>query len=539
MDRERLMALLSPEGALGRTLGQGPPIAALVPGPDYLRVVLETTPYLSFVLTRADGQVRIRSWATTWCGDCREPTRAVVDLIARAGLGEGPQLVPGLDLVVPGEVTAADEPGGSAWRAAFVARNHAAGFLRWLLADADVLGQDVDGVQVAFRDRVETWPIDYAGGAWVLDYERLPTDSPLRLEQDDVRGWHDEERVRAAALDWWLPERARMDHGGRLVASMAVAVARQTPTQRWLVAVERPDGLAAGLFGFDGDGTVGLRVPLPPWPDQVARPVRSWAEAWTSAVSPAADRLLLAGAGRWWLVDLASGEARQGRAGVLDGIRAAAWSLDGSTIAVGDESGSLALLTPGDPQPTALRVALWSGAGDRVAVAGLAFAPGAARLLVAGIDGRVQAFTLPGLEPAEDLGETCCGYAVALLLDAARDRVLVACGGGCPAQSVVALPLHSVGDPLPHPAAPAAAGGVLSLSPDGRWLVLAGGGPDGEPDGAAVLCHAPGVVPAAAFSDVPLVDVAWDEAGTAFLALREDGSAVLWTVADVLGGEAR
>ncbi len=44
LDKERLLALLSPQGALGRVLLTEPEIEAVVQGPDYTRVVLPPSP---------------------------------------------------------------------------------------------------------------------------------------------------------------------------------------------------------------------------------------------------------------------------------------------------------------------------------------------------------------------------------------------------------------------------------------------------------------------------------------------------------------
>ncbi|MFH1464822.1 MAG: hypothetical protein ABIO70_10600 [Pseudomonadota bacterium] len=534
LDRDRLAALLTVEGALGRVLARGTRVAAVVQGPDYVRVVLDTTPFLSFLFVREEGQVRIQRWEATSCGDCREPSRFVLDAIARAREGGRPPLVPGLDLILP-ELTEGEGEGSYPWRLAMTRRDLGAGYLRWLLADADVLGQEMDGVRVSVRDRVETWPVVYRDGRWGLDYERLGPDSLLRLPASALPDWHDEARSQAHALAWWIPEQRPLPGGGTVVAEGAVGVAWQVIEQRWLVVVERPDGLVAGAFGVDSDGNVSARVPLPAWPSQVQRPVRRWARAWVAALSPAGDRLLLAAAGRWWIVSLVDGSATMGPRGVIGEIVTAAWSLDGAAVIAGDELGNLALL---DPVSATVREVRYQGVGEnghRVGIAGLALAPGDGNLLVARADGRLVSWSLPDLQPRGEPVEVCCGEASALAIQAGRGRALVACGEACPPVVLAAVPLYGGQPPEQYgDASLAPRGGPLSISPDGVWVVLA----VADAERNAALCRADNLEAVATFSDQPLRDVAWDAAGGTFLALREDGSAVRWSVEEILASAA-
>jgi hypothetical protein len=50
----------------------------------------------------------------------------------------------------------------------------------------------------------------------------------------------------------------------------------------------------------------------------------------------------------------------------------------------------------------------------------------------------------------------------------------------------------------------------------------------------AALCRADNLEPLATFSDEVLRDVAWADDGDSFLTLREDGSAVRWSVQRIL-----
>ncbi len=529
LDQQRLLALLSPQGVLGAVLMAEPDIEAVVQGPDYTRVVLQTEPYLSFLLVREGSRVLIQGWETTHCGACREPVRYVTDLLAELRDGGRPRLLPGMDLHLPRGVRATDTQ-QALWNHAFVTRNTSAGYLRWLLHDAEVLGHELAGVRVSYQDHVETWPVVYQDGLWGIDYEQLPPESALRLPKAEVSDWRDEAHVRQLGREWWLPlERGTVD-GGEQWADHAVGVAWQAVQQRWLVAVERPDGLAAGLYALENDGGVARRWELPHWPDSLAKPVRRWARSWRLALAPAGQELLLAGANRWWLVGLDDRGIAMGPRGVMGPITAAAWSDDGAWLALADDRGNVGLIPEGSAQPSAIRYLPPSQAARPGAV-GLAFLPGAGSLLVAWGDGTMGRLGLPDLTPQDESISVCCGRATGLALRPGHSQAVVACGGACPPLAVTTVPLYSdtpaarYGDVVLSPS-----GGVVGLSPDGRWAVLAAA----APGRTAALCRADDLAPLAVFSQVPLVAVAWNDDSSAVLALREDGSAVHWTIATIL-----
>lgn len=528
LDKERLLALLSPQGALGRVLLTEPEIEAVVQGPDYTRVVLATQPYLSFLLVRDGGRVLIKGWETTHCGDCREPVRYVTDLLAELREGIRPSLLPGFDLHLP-RGARATETQQALWNHAFVMRNVSAGYLRWLLDDAEVLGYEMAGVRVSYQDHVETWPVVYRDGTWGIDYEQLSPDSPLRLPRGEVGDWRDEAHIRQLGREWWLPQQRTTIDGGVQWAEHAVAVAWQSVEQRWLVALERPDGLMAGLFALESEGTVARRWELPHWPDRLAKPVRRWSRTWKAALAPGGSELLLAGANRWWLVGLDDLGIAMGPRGVMGPITAAVWSSDGAWLALADDRGNVGLVPEGSAQPSAFRY-LPATQAVRPSVAGLAFQPGGGSLLVVWDDGKLGRFGVPGLEELAEPVELCCGRATGLELWPGHGLAVVACGGACPPLAVTTVPLYGdtassrYGDVVLSPS-----GGVLSLSPDGRWAVLAAAA-QGR---SAALCRASDLAPLAVFSEVPLVTVAWNDDSSALLALREDGSVVHWTVAAI------
>ena len=529
LDRERLMALLSPQGPLGEVLATEPEVEAVVQGPDYARVILSTQPRLSFVLVREGADTRIHHWESTHCGDCREPVRYVSDLLFDVRERLEPSLVPGLDLHVERGARPTDRQ-QALWNHAFAIRNNSAGYLRWLLHDAEVLGYDVAGVRVAFRDHVETWPVIYRDGRWGIDYEQLPPESALRLPRAEAGDWREDAYVRQQSREWWLPGQGSTVDGGQKWAEHAVGVAWQPVQQRWLLGVVRPDGLLAGLFSLEEEGSVAQRWELPHWPSPYGRPVHDWPRAWSTALSPAGDELLLAGAQRWWLVGLDGQGIAQGQRGVLGSITAAAWSDDGDWLALGDDRGNVGLIPEGGSQPSALRYFVPNAAG-RPAVVGLAFPPGASSLLTAWSDGGLGRLTLPELELRAEPESLCCGRATDLVLRPGHAQAVMACGGGCPPLAVTTVPLYDDGAPTRYAdVVLSPVGGVLSLSPDGRWVVLA----SDQAEGSAALCLADDLVPVAVFSEVPLVQVAWSDDSSSILTLREDASAVHWTLEHIL-----
>jgi hypothetical protein len=527
LDQRRLLQMLGEDGPLGEVLAVAPDVHAVVQGPDYARVVLDTQPLLSFLVVKEGGRARIQRWETTGCGDCREPVRFVVDLIEDVRQGLAPRLVPGVDLHMS-RGRHADSMQGR-WNQAMVLRNSTAGYLRWLLEDAEVLGQEMAGVRVALRDRVEVWPVSYEG-RWGVAYDQLDPSSSLTLSDEEVSAWRDDAYVRQMGREWWNPLMLETRDGGQLWAAYSIGVAWQPVEQRWLVALGRPDRLVAGLFALEPDGVVSERFELPHWPDGFSVPVGGWFPLWESSLSPSGDELLVACSYRWWLVGLRGQGIARNPVGLLNRITASAWSDDGRWLALGDEDGNLGIAPAGDPRPVTRRYleAPARGAPD---VAGLVFLPGSASLMVAWEDGVVSRLAVPSLQPLEEPTTLCCGGISELALRPGHGEVLLSCAGGCPPLAVTRLPL--VGDGAPDHYADEALsveGAVLSLSPDGAWAVIGHEGPGRT----AALCRAADLVPVASFSDIPLQTVAWRGDSEALLALRRDGSAVHWTVAAIL-----
>lgn len=545
LDRERLSAALAPTGPLGSALRERPELAAVQVGPDYTRVVLATDPHLSFVVVRRGGRVCIRRWEITRCASCSEPERFVTDLVADVQEGRARRLVPGLDLdpdaaVEPGPSPPTGEtappplpePGTEArtrWLSAWYIRNQNAGFLRYFLHGARVLGTDLAGVRVELRNRVETWPVHYEAGRWMLDYAGLPLDSGLRLHPEEHRRWRfDASFVRQKAAQWWLPYLHPLSGGGVLLSEQAVGVGYDPIHDRWLLALQRADRRLALLAGLDTDGQVTLRVPLPSWPARVPIPVPDTTAAWRFQPSPAGDRVFLAGAGRWWLVRVEDGRATAGPRGLLGRLRAVDWSPDGRHVAVGDGNGNVALV---DTATAAYGEIRYTDSGSAGApVAGLAFFAGGTRLVVAWRDGTLRELRVPDLEVESSSDSLCCGQVESLQLQPRLGRVLLGCGPACTPVSLAVLPLSAPGGETRVGDVRLSGLPIGSPPLQGRWTVLGYHGQEGR----VALCTARDLTPQAMFgTEVPL-GAAWNQDASHVVILDRQGRAVLWPVETLL-----
>ncbi len=538
-DLLRLASALKPDGYLRRSLAGEPDVLGTVTGPGYVRVVMGTKPYLSFIVEGKGSHVRVARWESTSCVDCREPIRFVEDLVVDIKSRNEPRLLPGLDLLVEGESRDPqyhDQQGSPSgqplvwpdWYLAFQLRNQCAGYLAWLLDGAEVLGADIGGVRVALRSGVETWPVLYSDGRWQLDYRGLAPDSSLRLDPAQARRWRDLEYVRSRALEWWLAPGVRQADGSRLLARKAVAIGFDPIRELWMLVLERPDSRIAALVGLDQDARVLSREALPPWPAHYPAPGPDWVSAWTAAWTDDSRKLLLGAAGRWWVVDTRGGDSRPGPRGLLGDLVRAAWSPGGRFLALGDGDGRVALVDASTLEPLKVH---YRRDGEGAAVVGLLFDAGEGWLLVAWADGRLEKLSIPHLEPVGILGEAiCCGEALGLSSIQRGGWALLACGNACEPLSLARV--STLGDAGWRQVADARLRGApfISASPDGIWVVMASPGPMGT----AVLCQAESMEPVAFFGRQTLMDVAWNTESSAFVTLSHDGRVLGWTIADLV-----
>jgi hypothetical protein len=502
---------------------------------------------LSMLVRRGSNGPQIVSYDATGCSDCREPLRFVVDLLSDCQERRRPRLLPGLDLLVDtgreansarsGESALYDEQeeqeeteaieDARAWKRALQARNVSAGYLAWLLDGARAQGLELDGVRVALRDRVETWPVVYRQQRWMLDYDRLPPDSPLRLAPSDVKAWLDEENLRQRSIELWRPLARPLEDGGMLRAEDVVGVAFDPILERWLLVIERLNRRLSAVFAMDSDGTVLTRTRLPPWPEGVNQPIQRWRESWTLSLSPDARRLLVSAAGRWWIAALESLETPREFVSGQGMLRHAAWSPDGERLAWTDARDQLSLV---DARTGALiKEGPSPGGGEGGPVVGLAFTSGGSSLLTLGQRGRLLRLSVPWLV---DMGldeDTCEASPSNLTLVPRLDTAFVGCSSR--SRDVVLTRVDFLsGMPAEDFAVASLQGELLSVSPNADLVVLA----TREGPRKAVICDIESFEPIVAFSELPLLQVAWNNDGSEILALRADGVAVWWSVEGLL-----
>jgi len=523
-ERADLVEAFAPYGRFGRLVDGGARVIGQVLGPDYRRVVLNTEPPFTVVVERSKGRDRIARWGASACGLCSEPERFVRDVqrdVLRGGRGAA-RLLPGLDLALD----ALDEEGRKpalSWRHAWTSRNLTAGYLRYLIRDAEVVGARERVVSVRLNGRVELWPVLYRSRRWQLDYSRLPSDSPLRLGPSETTTWRKNSTTRAAAVDWWTPLDRVFTDSGRLVATGAVGVGFDPLRERWLVLLQRLDGRVAGLFALDSDGEVVGRWAVPRWPYRAIVDYGKFGSSWTSTIAPRGHKVFLSAAGRLWTLDLESGRLREGESGRFDRLTTADWSADEKWIAIGDRQGRVGLLRA---DSLATEAVSWgAGGADQTPVAEVAFLPGTGRVVAAWENGGVMLLSVPDLKVADRFEGLCCDQISSLSVHVGRSKAMIGCGEPCTQASVVTLPLVGGAPPRVEAAQAFSGAGRVAIDTTGRLALL----PYGGRWGRAALCDADSLTPLAYLSDRPLVQVAWGTDGR-FMGLRDDGTVVLWDV---------
>ena len=460
---------------------------------QYLRVVLDTNPPLTVVLRRDGGGTVVERFERSACGLCSEPERFVADLLDELHSGEGkPRLLPGVDL----RVDAAEEARvASDWTYAWHARNTDAGYLRWLSAGAEIVGGDALGVDVALADRTETWPVVYLEGRWQLDYAELDAESPLRLADDDLVDWREDRVIARHSVDWWTPAFDERADGVLLATDVRLVAPRPLQGDLLLYVQDLERSFALAALVEPSTGEVVRRIGLPTLSKRENHDPDSWDDLFVGALSPDGKKLAIGAHRRLWLVDVDSGEVLRTVYDV-NGLRALAWSDDGSMLALGDRRG-VSLL---EGERFADRARHW--AETLSAVEGLVF--GSERLWMVQEDGAVTALSLPELSVGPSGPSACCGEVRGVSTLAHSGEILVGCAGACePAwlwrwepdgEAIVLADQDWRGER-----------GTISASPDGRFLV----GPTA--DGRAALWDLRAGEVVTVFGPGPLDLVAWDD----------------------------
>lgn len=483
---------LDRDSNLGRTLGQAPEVLGVVDGPDYVRVVLDTSPALTAVIRKDASGVFVERFERSACGLCSEQERFVADLLDELASGEGkPRLLPGVDLHVD---AAAQASVPTDWVYAWHARNVDAGYLRWLARDAEVISGDALGVDVALVGRTETWPVVYTDGRWQLDYAELDADSPVRLADEGLATWREDRVIARHSVEWWIPARDERELGLLLATDVRLVAPRplQGDLLLYVQDLERSFALAALIDPSTGE--VERRIGLPTLSKRENHDPDTWADLFVGALSPDGKTLAIGAHRRLWIVDLESGDVLR-TVYDLNGLRALSWSPDGARLAVGDERG----------------VSLLDGArfGDRARhwaetlspVEGLVYEDD--RVWMLQEDGLLTPLSVPKLLPSEGGISACCGEVRGVTTLAHSGEILVGCAGTCdPAwlwrwepggEALVLADQDWRGQR-----------GTVGASPDGRYLVSP------TADARAALWDLREGEVVAVFGPSPLEQVSWD-----------------------------
>lgn len=504
---------LGPTGVLGVALAQDPAVTGTVSGPDYVRVLLATDPVLSARVRRAGASLVVERFEETPCTDCMESERYLRVLLADVQAGSKSRaLVPGVDLHVTPKAEHAPDPGG--WVLALHTRNVDAGYVRWLLRDAEVVGADATGVQVALSDRTETWPVVYRDGRWQVDYAQLPEDSPLRLDTDQVAAWRSTTLLAQKRAEWWVPIGLHTADGV-LLADDVVAVHPRGRKGDVLLYAQDLDRDAALVALIDPvAGTVNRTVPMPTLSSRTNLSPRRWRALFKTALSPDQERLAIAVHHTLWVVDLETGDVLAQR-GDLYGVTALTWSGPDSLLLA--DSASVRLLDAGTAGE---RSTLWREGRSPV----VALIPERERVWVVWQDGLVRAASLPDLHVLQESPwSACCGACRAAALDPQSGELLVGCEDGC--EPAWLWSWDGASAPQVYADDQLVGRGTLALDPVGAYVV----GP--SQDGGAVLWSRQTQAPVRQLGTQDLLQGAWAADGSVFYAVDVTGRAWSWDVA--------
>ena len=406
-------------GELAQTLKAQPEVRVVVPGPDYVRVVLDTEPALSTRVSRVEGSLRALGFEAAVCQDCTEQERFVLRLLGRVQTHRKHQsLNAGADLWVDPAAEYPSEP--PAFLLAWHNRNVDAGYLRWVLQDAELVGSSGNEVKVALRDRTETWTLRYREGRWMLDYAQLPVDSPLRLPVDQVEDWRGGKLIEQNAVDWWLPS-WREETSGLVVGEDLLFVGPRAVQGDLVVYGQTLDRSFSILALLDPDsGAVNARFSLPTLSRQQNFSQRAWRDLFQVALSPDGRLIAIGAWDRMWVVRVDDGEVISERF-ALSGLDLLAWSPDGERLLAADHLVLLDL----DPQTLheSQRIPLTKPLVD------LAWSYG--QVWTVDRLGEVRVLDAQDLTQVVASEKACCGGVLGCEMDPGSGEFLVSCSASC------------------------------------------------------------------------------------------------------------
>ncbi len=502
------------DGPLGAALADGE-LAGFVRGPDYLRAVFAGSPALTLTVRREGGAAVVDELAWSACGLCGEPERFVRDLLAdvEAERDAAHRLLPGVELHVDSWLDG-QRVDPVAWRRALVRRNSHAGYLRFVLDGATVAGADGGQVRVELADRTETWPVAWVDGRWQIVYERLPADSPLRLDPADVRSWAYDSTVASASVAWWLTD-GRSLAGGQLVARDVVALLPRA-TRGDVVVYGQDLGRTWGLLArLDAEtGEVLFRGEVPTLSERVNVHPWLWRRSFRVALSPDEQLLAVAVHDRLWVLGVEEGEVQLSRR-TQGEVSALVWH-GGALLAA--HAGSVTRFEADGFSQGAQR---WVD-GE---TAGLAVTDGVLWRVSKG--GEVRPLEPDTLADLDVTRTVCCGNARAATVEPSSASLCVTCGADCePAW----LWRDDGGEgALLADAARHAEDGVVSFDPSGLWHVVPWSG-DG---GRAALIDARTDEVVAVFAPNALLSAAWAPDGSALWAVDTAGHGWRWSTLEL------
>ena len=523
---EHVEERLAPSGGWRAVLAQRPRVQGAVTGPDYTRVVLEDSGWTLVVRTLED-RLAIERVEASSCGLCSEPVRFVTDLLAEVDSREsaGRRLLPGGELAVQPWLDEEGPADKQRWSWALQNRNARAGYLWWLLGDAEVLEPLADDVvRVRLASGVEDWALTYRDHRWQVDYARLPEDSAVRLPADQIAYWTSSARVRQETLTYWRPswtamgDAVRVDDGALFVSPRAlqgdVVVYHQDMGSRWaMIATLDPE-----------TGEVQSAVAAPRVPMSFFLPTSGWWDWLEIALSPDGRHLAVGVQTRLWILAVDTGDVVLS-ATRLPRVTALSWSPDGKHLAVGDIYGSNSLYRG----PSFQKKAQARSSGRPIH--GHAWL--ADGLLAVDEAGAVHRYRLPTLSSEGVVDKACCGAVNGVDRLPFTGEVVIGCAGTCaPAWLWRWDPIGPAAPEVLADARLDATRGLVSADPTGRWLVV---GHRGEGGAMALWDLREGRI-AATFSELPLRHVAWSPEGGRLWAIDLAGQSWRWDVALLVAG---
>lgn len=329
---EALVESLGDDAALGRLLATSSPQLA-IHGPDYARVIFSSDPPLSLVVREENEQLVADRIEITSCRICSEPARAVHDLLARSQAGEA-VFWPNLDLSVRSAREARAIP---AQRVAALQKRAIRRELAPMLAAAEVTAVDDTLVHVEIAGVSDTWQLVFEEGRYLVEYDSLSDDSPIRLGRRDAEDFRPRTRRTSELLALYEPDGAAVP-GGRQLTTRVIGAAFDPHDGTVLTAVFDVDRATAGLLRLDpsnGDVVDRWRTRAAP---RIPIDLESWFDSWHLALSPNGKQVALSSPGQIEVLDLVSG--RRERVYAFDQASDLEWvtTPDGPTLVIGQRT---------------------------------------------------------------------------------------------------------------------------------------------------------------------------------------------------------